>query len=63
MTKFDVLVYITIDNIDYVVYIIYDITSDMQDMMWGESDLAGTAVDLGNDAEFGIIAVDTWMFS
>ena len=28
-----------------------------------ESDLAGTAVDLGSDAEFGIIAVTTWMFS
>ena len=25
--------------------------------MWSEPDLAGTAVDLGNDAEFGIIAI------
>ena len=30
-------------------------TSDMQGMMWGKPDLADTEVDLGNDAEFGII--------
>ena len=29
-------------------------TSVMQAMMWGEHDLAGIAVVLGNDAEFGI---------
>ena len=31
------------------------LTLNMQAMMWGELDLASTAVDLGNDAEFGII--------
>ena len=31
------------------------ITSDMQALIWAEPDLAGTVVDLGNDAEFGYI--------
>ena len=31
------------------------VTSDMQDMVWGELDLADTAVDLENDADFCII--------
>ena len=32
-----------------------EVVTWLQSMMWGEPDLAGTAVDLGNDAEFGII--------
>ena len=33
-------------------------TSDMQAMMWGVPDLAGTAVDLGNDANITNDKVD-----
>ena len=27
--------------------------------LWGEPDLTGTAVELGNDAEFGIVDIKT----
>ena len=58
---------VTFDSHNYVTStttkVSTDITSDMQAMMWGEPDLTGTAVDLGNDAEFGIFNSYKWMFS